>query len=130
MMAFYGSIAVGAGVNHAVKGFKANEEEYLQSNLDWEKWIEEEKQIECEIKTIRRRRSKYEKCCCEDARSQERNIETFSCFYHRIFKYAHWLREKTTSAELQKEELKTLIENVQAILKVVEDTYEHEKAEW
>jgi len=29
-----GLIALGAGVNNAVKGFKANEEQYLQSNLD------------------------------------------------------------------------------------------------
>jgi len=130
MMAFYGSIAVGVGVNHAVKGFKANEEEYLQSNLDWEKWIEEEKQIECEVETIRQRRSEWKKCCCEDARKKEQFIERTFCFYHRIFKYAHWLREKTISTELKKEELKTLIENVQAVLKVVEDTYQHEKAEW
>ena len=41
-----------------------------------------------------------------------------------------WLREKTTSAEVQKEELKTLIENVQTILKVVKTTHQHEKAEW
>ncbi|CAJ0912286.1 9078_t:CDS:2 [Entrophospora sp. SA101] len=103
---------------------------FLQTNLNFEKWLEEEKQAKNEIETIRRKRSEWKKCCCKDARREERFDETLFCFYHRIFKYAHWLREKLTSAEVQKEELKSLIENVQAILKVVETTYQHEKAEW
>ena len=58
-------------------------------------------------------------------------METASCFCHRVFfKYIHWLKEQWTSVEAQKEELETLIKNVQAVLKVVEGTYQHEKAEW
>ena len=134
LITFYGTLAIGAGIGvgieHGVKGWKANEEKFLQANLDWEKWIEEEKKAKNEIETIHRRRSKWRKCCCENARNQEWNVEKFSCFYHRIFKCAHWLREQLTSTEIQKEELKTLVENVRAILKVIEDTYQHEKTEW
>ena len=134
IIAFYGTVvgtaAVGAGIEKGVKGWKANEEKYLQTNLNWEKWLEEEKKAEHEIETIKLRRSEYKKCCCKETREHERIIETVSCFYHHIFKYAHWLREKTISVEAQKEELETLIENVRAVLKVVEDTYQHEKAEW
>jgi hypothetical protein len=134
LIAFYGTLAIGAGIGagieHSVKGWKANEEKFLQANLDWEKWIEEEKKAKNEIETIRRRRSEWKKCCCEDARKEEQFDEAISCFYHRIFKYAHWIREQLTSAEVQKEELKELVENVQAILKVIEDTYQHEKTEW
>lgn len=45
MMAFYGSMAVGVGINEGAKGWKANEEEYLQSNLNFEKWLEEERKL-------------------------------------------------------------------------------------
>ena len=125
-----GLIALGAGVNNAVKGFKTNEEEYLQSNLNWEKWFEEEKRAEYEIETIQHRRSRYKRCFCQEASNKEKINEAIPCFYHQIFKYAHWLREKLTSTEVQKEELKTLVENVRAIQQVVESTYQHEKAEW
>jgi len=134
IMGFYGSIAVGVfvgmGINESVKGWEADEEKFLQTNLNFEKWLEEEKKVKNEIETIRRKRSEWKKCCCGDARREEKLDEVFFCFYHRIFKYAHWLREKLTSTEVQKEELEKLVENVQAILKVVETTYQHEKTEW
>lgn len=72
MIAFYGSIAVGVGIN------------------------------EGEIRNHNRRR----RCCCGDERKEEKFIETISCFYHQIFKYAHWMREKLISTEVKNEERK------------------------
>ena len=89
IIGFYGSIAVGAGINESVKGWKANEEKYLQTNLNWEKWLEEEKQTKNEIETIQRRRSEWKKCCCEDARSEEQFVKNF-LFLNCIYKYTHW----------------------------------------
>ena len=114
----------------STKGWKANEEKYLQTSLNFERQLEVEKKAEYEIETARQR-SGYKRCCCKELKEKEQIMETASCFCHRVFfKYIHWLKEQWTSVEARKEELETLIKNVQAVLKVVEDTYQHEKAEW
>lgn len=114
-------------IGASFKGFQ-NEERYLEYSLDLQVRIEENKKDDHEIELIRHRRK--EECACRESRIQE-NVTDFlmgTC-YHNVFEYSHWLRSKMILPEVQKEELKDLIEKVRILLDILEATHQHTKEE-
>jgi len=115
-------------IDTSIKGLRADEKNYLQYNLSLKSWAEEEKKIENDISFMRRR--KCNEFHCKSVREKEKFIDGAVCFYHYIFEYSNWLRNKFISAEVKREELKELIKEIKIVLQVIKDTHEHSKSEW